>query len=116
MLKREVLLNQTQNGSADAQEEAPALCFSSVIGIFTEKLKCTPERDGERGAVEVAGEADERGDEETRGEKMTRRNDGGERKQMEAGREDLHLFAVTLSVLIFNKEVKLIRLISNDCL
>lgn len=37
-------------------------------------------------------------------------------KQMEPGRRDTHLFAVTLTVLIFNKEVKLIRFISNGCL
>lgn len=36
-------------------------------------------------------------------------------KQMEDGRE-MHLFAEALTILILNKEVKLIRFISSGCL
>lgn len=42
--------------------------------------------------------------------------EGREKKQMEGRRGDVHLFAEALTVLILNKEVKLIRFISNGCL
>lgn len=68
---------------------------------------------------------DKRSESEKREGKMTRGNDsrqrsrrvGEEGKKTDGGRKgDMHLFAEALTVLILNKEVKLIRFISNGCL
>lgn len=46
-----------------------------------------------------------------------RAEDGGREGKTDGGRQgDMHLFAEALTVLILNKEVKLIRFISNGCL
>lgn len=46
-----------------------------------------------------------------------RAEEGGREGETDGGRRgDVHLFAEALTVLILNKEVKLIRFISNGCL